>query len=84
MKDVKELQELLPRWDAVEQMMQVTGEEGVTIEDFVTLQKALLVDMAYLQQDAFDKIDSSMPRERQLESTNWPDSASETPEPRHQ
>lgn len=67
-KGVKELQELLHRGDAVEQMMQVTGEEGVTIEDFVTLQKALLVDMAYLQQDAFDKIDSSMPRERQLES----------------
>jgi len=66
--DIKALQDLLRRGDAVEQMMQVTGEEGVTIEDFVTLQKALLVDMAYLQQDAFDKVDASMPRERQLES----------------
>jgi V/A-type H+-transporting ATPase subunit A len=67
-KDIKALQELLQKGDAVEQMMQVTGEEGITIEDFVTLQKALLVDMVYLQQDAFDKVDASMPRERQLES----------------
>jgi V/A-type H+-transporting ATPase subunit A len=69
-KDIKGLQDLLQKGDAVEQMMQVTGEEGVTIEDFVTLQKALLVDMVYLQQDAFDKVDSSMPRDRQLESFN--------------
>ena len=63
------MQELLRRkGDAVEQMMQVTGEEGVTLDDFVTMEKALLVDMVFLQQDAFDKVDASMPRERQLES----------------
>jgi len=67
-KDIKALQELLQKGDAVEQMMQVTGEEGITIEDFVTLQKALLVDMVYLQQDAFDPVDAAMPRERQIES----------------
>src|SRR5262249_11948502 len=31
-------------------------------------QKALLLDMVYLQQDAFDAVDSSMALERQLES----------------
>ena len=67
-ESVKAFHELLRRGDAVEQMMQVTGEEGITLDDFVTLQKALLVDMVFLQQDAFDKVDSSMPRERQLES----------------
>lgn len=67
-ESVEAMSELLRQGDAVEQMMQVTGEEGVTVDDFVTLQKALLVDMVFLQQDAFDKVDASMPRERQIES----------------
>lgn len=62
---VKTLQELLRRGDSILQMMQVTGEEGVSLEDFITYQKALLVDMVYLQQDAFDKVDSSATLERQ-------------------
>jgi V/A-type H+-transporting ATPase subunit A len=49
-------------------MMQVTGEEGVSVEDYVTWEKARLVDMVYLQQDAFDPVDASMPLERQRES----------------
>jgi len=65
---VKSMTSLLKEGDAVYQMMQVTGEEGVTMEDFVKWQKATLVDMVYLQQDAFDEVDASMPRERQLES----------------
>lgn len=62
---VKEMIELLKRGDGVLQMMQVTGEEGVTLEDFVTYQKALFLDMVYLQQDAFDKVDSSASLDRQ-------------------
>ena len=50
------------------QMMKVTGEEGITIEDYVIWQKATLLDMVYLQQDAFDDVDVSVSRERQLES----------------
>ena len=46
-------------------MMQVTGEEGVTTEDYVTYQKSLFLDMVYLQQDAYDKVDASVPLERQ-------------------
>ena len=34
-------------------MMQVTGEEGVSQEDFVTQQKAMLVDMVYLLSSYF-------------------------------
>ncbi len=63
-------QELLQRGDAVNQMMQVTGEEGVSMEDFITYQKSLFVDMVYLQQDAFDDVDSSAPIERQKLSFN--------------
>ena len=44
------------------------GEEGITLEDYVTWQKSVLLDMAYLQQDAFDEVDACMPRERQLDS----------------
>jgi V/A-type H+-transporting ATPase subunit A len=51
-------------------MMQVTGEEGVSMEDFITYQKSLFVDMVYLQQDAFDEVDSSAPLERQKLSFN--------------
>ncbi len=49
-------------------MMQVTGEEGVSIDDFVTQQKALFLDMVYLQQDAFDDVDASAPLKRQQET----------------
>jgi len=49
-------------------MMQVTVEEGITLEDYVIWQKSVLLDMAYLQQDASDEVDACMPRDRQLES----------------
>ena len=62
---VEELQGLLQRGDAVSQMMQVTGEEGITTDDFVTFQKSLFIDMVYLQQDAFDSVDAAAPLERQ-------------------
>ncbi|WP_182864716.1 V-type ATP synthase subunit A [Stieleria mannarensis] len=66
--DVKRMSELLQQGDSINQMMQVTGEEGITLEDFVIWQKSVLLDMAYLQQDAFDEIDACMPRSRQFES----------------
>ena len=64
-KKVEEMIELLQKGDSVLQMMQVTGEEGVTMEDFVTFQKSLFLDMVYLQQDAFDEVDASCSLERQ-------------------
>jgi V/A-type H+-transporting ATPase subunit A len=62
---VQAMTELLKKGDGIYQMMQVTGEEGVTLDDFVTYQKSLFLDMVYLQQDAFDKVDASAPLERQ-------------------
>ena len=49
-------------------MMQVSGEEGVSVDDFITFQKGFFIDMVYLQQDAFDKVDCSCPLERQKEA----------------
>ncbi|RNE89667.1 V-type ATP synthase subunit A [Marichromatium sp. AB31] len=62
---VEAMQQLLVRGEAVQQMMQVTGEEGVTTEDYVTYQQALLLDMTFLQQDAFDAVDAAVPLARQ-------------------
>ncbi len=67
-EDVKAVHELLVQGDAIYQMMQVTGEEGISLDDFITWQKATLVDMVFLQQDAFDEVDASMPLDRQLKS----------------
>ncbi|MBX3440145.1 MAG: hypothetical protein KF861_21825, partial [Planctomycetaceae bacterium] len=41
---------------------------GQLLEDFVTYQKSLLLDAAYLQQDAFDPVDVSAPLQRQKET----------------
>ncbi len=65
---VQAMLKLLERGNSVFQMMQVTGEEGTTLDDFVVYQKATLVDMAYLQQDAFDPVDVTAPPERQQET----------------
>jgi len=59
---------MLHRGDAIYQMMQVTGEEGITIEDYIDWQKGTIIDMVFLQQDAFDDVDVTVPRERQIES----------------
>ena len=65
---VRALSRLLHQGDSIYQMMQVTGEEGVTLEDYVTYQKSLFLDMVYLQQDAFDPVDASTPQDRQKEA----------------
>ena len=65
---VQAMKELLSRGRDIHQMMQVSGEEGVSLEDFVIYQKSLLLDMVYLQQDAFDEVDVSTSAARQQKS----------------
>ena len=62
---VAQMEKLLHRGDEILQMMQVTGEDGVPLEDFVTQRAALFLDMVYLQQDAFDDVDAACPQDRQ-------------------
>ena len=64
---VNALHRLLREGNGIFQMMQVTGEEGITIEDFVIYQKSLFLDMVFLQQDAYDAVDVSVPQHRQKE-----------------
>jgi len=65
---ISTLSGLLHQGEAISQIMQVTGEEGITLEDFLLWQKAMLLDTIYLQQDAFDDVDASTPLERQVSS----------------
>jgi V/A-type H+/Na+-transporting ATPase subunit A len=62
---VDRMVQLLRRGDEILQMMQVTGEDGVTLADFVTQRASLFLDTVYLQQDAFDDVDSACAPERQ-------------------
>jgi len=64
---VKRMLQLIREGEQVQQMMQVTGEEGVTLEDYLVWQKAQCLDQVYLQQDAFDDVDASTPISRQQE-----------------
>lgn len=49
----------------VNQMMKVVGEEGTTLDDFVSYLKSEFLDAVYFQQNSFDEIDSSVTVERQ-------------------
>ncbi len=64
-EQVAAMETLLHEGEAVLRMMQVTGEEGVSMADFIRYQKALCLDMVYLQQDAFDAVDVTTPLARQ-------------------
>jgi len=64
-QSVTDLHNLLRKGHEILQMMQVTGEEGITTEDYTVYQKSLFLDMVFLQQDAFDKVDVSVSANRQ-------------------
>ena len=51
----------------VSQMMKVVGEEGTSLDDYISYQKGELIDYVYLQQNSFDPVDFSAPVERQNE-----------------
>lgn len=57
--------QILKSGNDIEQMMKVIGEEGTPNDDFVTYLKSEFLDAVYLQQDTFDKVDSSCTAERQ-------------------
>ncbi len=62
---VKAMGDLLRQGNDIYQMIQVVGEDGVSMEDFISYQKAVFIDMIYLQQDAFDEVDVAVPLQRQ-------------------
>ncbi|MCD6365613.1 MAG: V-type ATP synthase subunit A [Planctomycetes bacterium] len=63
---VAAIRALLRRGNEVAQMMTVVGEEGTSIDDFTVMLKADFFDNCYLQQNAFDEVDTATPADRQI------------------
>ena len=59
--DLAEANRMLRNGNEVGQMMKVVGEEGTSIDDFIVYLKSEYMDATYLQQNAFDEIDSLIP-----------------------
>ncbi|WP_213357568.1 V-type ATP synthase subunit A [Chlamydiifrater phoenicopteri] len=57
---------LLREGSEIGKRMEVVGEEGVSLRDMETYLKAELYDFCYLQQNAFDPVDSYCPFDRQV------------------
>ncbi len=62
---VEKARSILRKGNEIGQMMKVVGEEGTSLEDFVTYLKAEFLDAVYLQQNAFSESDATTPVERQ-------------------
>ena len=56
---------ILQTGDEIGSMMKVVGEEGTSIEDYVTYLKAEMLDAVYLQQNSFDLTDANCSTARQ-------------------
>lgn len=64
-KKVEWAHDFLKRGKTINEMMQVVGEEGTSIDDFVIYLKSELLDSVYLQQNSFDEVDAACPVDRQ-------------------
>jgi V/A-type H+-transporting ATPase subunit A len=64
MSMVRRVQELLREGDSIQQMIEVAGEEGVSLEEYRIWQAARLLDEVVLQQDTSDRVDVHVPLQR--------------------
>ena len=62
--DVEKVYSFIRKSNEVSQMMKVVGEEGTSLDDYISYQKGELVDYVYMQQDSFDPVDASVSVER--------------------
>jgi len=58
-------QKIIAEADEIGKKMSVVGEEGTSIEDIITFNKGEFYDAVFLQQNAFDKVDTATDLERQ-------------------
>jgi V/A-type H+-transporting ATPase subunit A len=63
---VREAQRMIFSGDEIKKRMDVVGEEGTSLADFIKYLKAELIDAVYLQQNAFDEVDAYNTMERQV------------------
>ena len=62
---VNEMKTMLRRGKEVQEQINILGDDGVPVEYHITFWKAEVIDFVVYQQDAYDKIDSACPMERQ-------------------
>ncbi|MBQ7162696.1 MAG: V-type ATP synthase subunit A [Bacteroidales bacterium] len=62
---VNEMKTLMQRGKEVQEQINILGDDGVPLDYHLTFWKSEVVDFVILQQDAFDKVDSVCPIERQ-------------------
>ena len=65
---IKAANQTIVKGDEIKKRMDVVGEEGTSIGDFIIYLKAEFVDAVYLQQNAFDPVDAYNTIERQVRS----------------
>ncbi len=65
-----EMKDILLRGKEAEDQISILGDDSVPVEYHIIYNKSELIDSSILQQDAFDKIDSACPMERQQYMTN--------------
>ena len=58
---------MLQDGDSIAKRMEVVGQEGTSLSDFIIYLKSELYEITYLQQNAFDKVDGYCPLERQID-----------------
>ncbi len=64
---VRKSNEFLKEGDQISKRMEVVGQEGISLEDFIVYLKSELYEVCYLQQNAFDVVDTYCPLKRQIE-----------------
>lgn len=62
---VNNMKTILQRGKEVQEQINILGDDGVPVEYHLTFWKSEVIDFVILQQDAFDKIDSVCPLDRQ-------------------
>lgn len=62
---VNALKNLMQRGKEVQEQINILGDDGVPLEYHITFWKSEVLDFVLLQQDAFDKVDSVTPLDRQ-------------------
>ncbi|MFH1124507.1 MAG: V-type ATP synthase subunit A [Pseudomonadota bacterium] len=65
-RKIKEAQQLIHNGNEIKKRMDVVGEEGTSIGDFILFLKIEFLDAVYLQQNAFDTVDAYNTMERQI------------------
>ena len=62
---VKYAYDVMARSGEIASMMKVVGEEGTSLQDYITYQKGEFIDAVYFQQNSFDPVDGAVSPERQ-------------------